>query len=760
MKPGETGLAETTLTKVLFMKKIKFQKRRIIAISIGLGLMLSMLLVQFGEISFLGDLSIRQELLAFDARLRWSKGFSAAESTVKVVIVDIDEGALRAHGRWPWSRVKVAEMIQRLVDAGAAVVAFDVMFSESEANPATEVSEILQQQDKESRALAGQLARYAGIFDRDRRLAEVLTGKEVVLGYAFYPKASAHAGLLPQPLTLTNQQIVSESTLLPMPGYNANLPVLAEAALGGGFFSLVPDIDGVVRRAPLVARYEDRLYASLSLETLRHYLLADTFTLRTNRINGVETVEALDIDGFGTIPLDAKGQMIVPYLGPQGAFPYISAADVLAGARKAELEGAIVLVGTTAQGLFDLRATPVQAVYPGVEIHANLIDAILAKRFLEQPDWARGADFVVSLLAGLVMALVLPFFTPWRQILWSVAVATGVLVLNLYLWRKGLVLSLAMPLMMTLLLAIFSLGYGFLVESRSRRQMKEMFGQYVPPQIVHEMSENPKDYGFEGETRELTVLFADIRGFTTLSESLSAADLKRLLNRFFTPMTRIIFETRGTIDKYVGDQIMAFWGAPVHDEQHAVQAIGASLRMLMETERLKQEFSLENLPEINIGIGCNSGPMNVGDMGSEYRRAYTVLGDAVNLGSRLEGTTKYYGVGLVVGERTRKLAGDAYVFRELDLVRVKGKATAIHVYAPICKAEEAGEDLLRELDDYHQALAAYRARHWEAARTAFIALQAASPGRHLYELYLERIDTLAAADPGEEWDGVYDRQEK
>jgi adenylate cyclase len=725
---------------------MQYLKRRLVPIVIGLALVLAMLLIQFGDQSSLADLPQRLELLAFDARLNLVSSFGPTNDSAKVVIVDIDERSLREHGRWPWSRAKVAEMVDRLTKDGAAVIAFDVMFSEPEQNPVTEVSGVLREKGGESRLLADELGQFTELFDRDRRFSETLAGKAVVLGYAFYPGTNNRAGSLPGPLSVTNQQVVAHSSLTDIPGYNANLPALAKAASGSGFFSLQPDIDGVVRRAPLVVRHQNRLYASLGLEVLRQYLLVDSFTLRTSKINGVETVEAIVINGFGSIPLDAQGQMIVPYRGPKGSYPYISASDVLNGTIKKQVEGAIVLVGTTAPGLFDLRSTPVQAVYPGVEIHANLIDSILAKRFIEQPAWARGADFVVALVVGLVLALALPFFSPMIQIPATLLVAGGVAALNFMEWRQGLVLSLAMPLLLVALLATFNLAYGFLVESRSRRQLKEMFGQYVPPQIVQEMSENPKNYGFEGETRELTVLFADIRGFTTLSERLTAAELKRMLNRFFTPMTRVIFETRGTIDKYVGDMIMAFWGAPVSDPAHATQAIEAALRMLAETERLKREFLAENLPEVNIGIGCNTGPMNVGDMGSEYRRSYTVLGDSVNLGSRLEGTTKYYGVGLVVGETTRAQAGDAFVFRELDLVRVKGKAQAIRVYQPVCRAGEVNEELIRELETYHQALADFRARRWQAAQESFIALQAAYPGRHVYDLYLERIVHLAAAD--------------
>lgn len=742
-----------------------YRTRRTLAMAMGIFLTTGLLWLQFARPVWSGDLLQRLELMVFDIRLRMVKDIasrsSANEAVTKVFIVDIDERSLTEHGRWPWSRAKVAVLVERLAQAGAAVVAFDVMFSEPEPNPAVEVAGFLEKQGEGSQTLIAELARFEKSFDRDRLFAGSLSSKEVVLGYSFQPREPQQIGALPQPLAVANPQIISQSSLPSMRGYTANLPILAQAALGGGFFSLVPDLDGVVRRAPLVARYNDQLFSSLALETLRHFLLVDSVSLHTSLINGVETIEAVELAGFATIPTDADGQMIVSYLGPTGSFPYVSASVVLAGAVPAsQMEGAIVLVGTTAPGLFDLRSTPVQAVYPGVEIHANLIDAILAKRFLMQPAWAQGADFVVMVVAGLSLALALPFFAPLWQMFWTLALAAGLVLGNLLLWKQGLVLSLATPLILTGLLATCNLAYGFLVESRSRRQLKGMFGQYVPPQIVQEMSENPQKYSFEGETRELSVLFADIRGFTTLSEALTAGELKKLLNRYFTPMTQIIFETRGTIDKYVGDMIMAFWGAPVPDAQHAVQAIEAALRMLQETERLQRDFSAEGLPRIAIGIGINTGLMNVGDMGSEFRRAYTVLGDAVNLGSRLEGTTKYYGVGLVVGETTRVTAGEDFLFRELDLVRVKGKAQAIRVYEPVCRKGEADEALLRELADYHGFLADFRARRWAQARAGFSRLREGVPGLRLYEIYLERIEALAADDPGEGWDGVYERKEK
>lgn len=744
---------------------MEYRIRRIVAIVMGVFLIIGLIWVQFSRPEFFGDLSQRLELIAFDIRLRAIGGIAAdsasSESAVKVLIVDIDERSLAKHGRWPWSRAKVAALVERFAQAGAAVVAFDVMFSEPEVNPAVEVASFLKGQGQGSQNLVAELAQYEDSFDRDRLFARTLSNNEVVLGYTFQLTESQRIGVLPQPLVVTNSRVLPKSSLTVMRGYTANLPILSESALGSGFFSLIPDLDGVVRRAPLVARYNGQLYSSLALEALRHFLLVESVSLRTSLINEIETLEAIVLDGFAAVPTDGQGQMIVPYLGPKGSFPYVSASDVLAGAvPSGRMEGAIVLVGTTAPGLFDLRSTPVQSVYPGVEIHANIIDAILTKRFLVQPAWAQGANFVIMVVAGLALALVLPFLSPLWQILWTLAVIAVLVFGNLIFWRQGLVLSLAMPLILTALLAMCNLAYGFLVEARSRRELKGMFGQYVPPQIVQEMSENPQKYSFEGETRELSVLFADIRGFTTLSETLTAGELKKLLNRYFTPMTRIIFETRGTIDKYVGDMIMAFWGAPVRDEHHAEQAIEAALRMLKETERMQRDFSEEGLPRIAIGIGINTGLMNVGDMGSEFRRAYTVLGDAVNLGSRLEGTTKYYRVGLVVGETTRGAASDAFVFRELDLVRVKGKAQAIRVYEPVCRSDEADELLILELAEYHRVLNEFRARHWEEAKAGFLRLQEGAPDRYLYSIYLERIELLAGDDPGEGWDGVYERKEK
>jgi len=305
------------------------------------------------------------------------------------------------------------------------------------------------------------------------------------------------------------------------------------------------------------------------------------------------------------------------------------------------------------------------------------------------------------------------------------------------------------------------MAYGFLFEERSRRRLKDMFGQYVPPELVEELAADPDSAAsMAGERREMTVLFADIRGFTAISETLSAAALKDLLNRFFTPMTRVIFEHRGTIDKYVGDMVMAFWGAPLADPEHARHAVAAALAMRNEAERLRADFRAEGLPDVDIGIGLNSGAMNVGNMGSDYRRSYTVLGDAVNLGSRLEGLTRFYGAGIVVGEETRAGQEDAFLFRRLDRVRVKGRSEPLTIHEPLCGREAATAALEEEVAAHERALDAYFARDWETARAAFAELADAHPGDGVYRLFLERMaETDAAALPAD-WDGVYRHQSK
>jgi adenylate cyclase len=465
--------------------------------------------------------------------------------------------------------------------------------------------------------------------------------------------------------------------------------------------------------------------------------------------------------GHLNIPVDEKLQVLVPYRGPQNSFTYVSASDVLQGRlQPVVLENAIVLVGTSAPGLFDLRATPMQNKYPGVEIHANLIAGILDENIKEKPPYTLGAEFVLMLLTGLFLAILIPCFSPlWANIVFII-VALATIGFNLAIWQYlNLVLPIASLLVMILSMYLLNMTFGFIVERRGKRQITGLFGQYIPPELVDELSANPEACSMDAENRNMTVLFSDVRGFTTLSEGLSPEDISRLINEFLTPMTKLIHQNRVTIDKYMGDAIMAFWGAPLEDAEHAPHALETGLAMLERLHAIRHEFKERGWPEIHIGVGINTGTMSVGNMGSEFRMAYTVLGDAVNLGSRLEGLTKAYGVEIIVSESS-KTAVPEYVYRELDKVRVKGKDEPVTIYEPIAPATEIAKAEVDEIKLHKQAMKYYLAQDWDRAEMQLLNLQQQSPGRMLYQLYIDRVKNYRGNPPGNEWDGVYTHTSK
>ena len=728
------------------------------SIPIGSGLLLVMLFlwVQHTEQNAVGAIRDRIEYLAYDLRLNASLP-DTAQPSPDILIVDVDETSLQQEGRWPWPRARLAELLARLQEAGAAVVAFDMVLSEAETNAALDLLQRLPP-DMVTADLAKRLLAEAHAQDGDTRLAARIGAGDTVLGTVFHNQPSKPVGHLPPPLF----PLAGATLTVPaLSTYTANKDVLQTATPYAGFLTALPDADGVIRRAPLLLRYGDGLYPALALETARVYLLSEQPRLVTANVGAVTAIEGIDLGGGRIVSTDALGRVLVPYRGASGSFARLSAAAVLRGDFAAEaITNRIVLIGTSALALADLKATPVQSVYPGVEVHANLLAGILAGHFPHEPAWGPGASFLLLLCVGTTLAVLLPVLSAATQLLVSAFIVAALIGFNSWLWTNaGLALVIAVPVLLVLHLAVLNLGYGFLFEARGRRQLKDMFGQYVPPALVEEMNRTGERYDFSGESRELTVLFADIRSFTTISEALSASDLKALLNRFFTPMTRVIFDRRGTIDKYVGDMIMAFWGAPVRDADHADHAIAAALDMLEAVKALRIEFALEGMPEVSIGIGINSGMMNVGDMGSQYRRAYTVIGDAVNLASRLEGLTKFYGVDLVVGPRTRALAAD-FVYRRLDRVRVKGKHEAVEVYTPVCRPAQLSEQLRTELAAHEQALEHFWQREWDQAHALFDGLHVAYPQTTLYALYLERIEQLRRRALPDDWDGVYERREK
>jgi adenylate cyclase len=734
-------------------------KKSALPITIGIGIVIFSLAFQFSDNPLLKSLRDRMEWLAYDVRLSGTLDKNPRPHP-SIVIIDIDDKSLSEEGRWPWSRTKTATLINKLAEYGVVVQAFDIVFAEPETNIAISLLDILAQ-NKLSVAenVTDTLATMAENIDGDAFLARSLGDKEVVLGFAFVNNEEKF-NTLGIPLNLKNEQPLVNTVIPDFHGYISNLQSLQESAINGGFFNSTPDTDGVIRRSSLITLHEGQLYGSLAFKAVLVYFASEGVTVRTAAIGNINVVDSIIYDNV-RIPTNAQGGVLIPFRGGSYSFTYISASDVLQGkADPALLEGKIAFIGTSATGIGDLRPTPVSNIYPGVEVHASIAAGLIDKKFPVEPDWAGGLNFLITLVIGLFLALLLPFQSPLRAIFLFIVVAGGLIGFNAWLWiDRYFVISIASPLVMVFLLALSNLAYGFLFESQGKRQLKDQFGQYVPPQLVDEMMNSGEDLGFEGERREMTVLFADIRSFTTISESLSAQDLARMLNRFFTPMTEIIFTHRGTIDKYVGDMIMAFWGAPLRDPEHAKHAIQGALAMLDKVEETKPEMLAYGYPEINIGVGLNTGQMNVGNMGSDFRRAYTVLGDAVNLGSRLEGLTKQYGVKLIVGETTHAGQTD-FLFRRLDKVRVKGKNEPVVIYEPLCSNYRATEDMFEEVAEYEAALDLYYARDWAESRKRFKALKENDPGRMIYSIYLDRMSSVNEMLLTDDWDGVFTHTSK
>jgi adenylate cyclase len=685
----------------------------------------------------------------------------------RIVIVDLDERSLADYGHWPWSRHIVAELVDTLFDYyQIQTLGFDIVFVEPDTSSGLDSLDQLANGKLRSNSEFKQV--YEQIrpsLEYDRRFAESLRHRDTILGYYFKQGLNdlepAAVGQLPDPLIRIEDVAIDQIPLVEPVGFGANLPILQSNALHGGYFdNPLVDADGLFRRIPMVQKYKGNLYSSLSLQILRSLSPGAAFQLGIASAGGADSaagyvaLESLII-GDMVIPVDDQSAVLIPYRGPQGSFPYLSVTDVLNKRMPVEdLQDTIVLLGTTAPGLLDLRSTPVQNVYPGVEVHANIISAALDGTIRHKPAYTQGYEFLIILLCGLLMTFFLLFVTPLKITAATLTVSTLVCALNFYAWMEWkLVLPLASTLVMLVSLFIFHISYGFFVESRGKRHLAKMFGQYIPPELVDEMDNSSEEISLQGESRDMSVLFSDVRGFTTISEGLDAKELTALMNAFLTPMTGIIHQCRGTIDKYMGDSVMAFWGAPLADPQHAQNALLAARQMIEKLAELKPEFVQRGWPEINIGVGISSGTMNVGNMGSEFRMAYTVMGDAVNLGSRLEGLTKLYGVQIIVNETTREAVPD-FRFRELDRVTVKGKDEPVTIYEPVAPKDEIELGTKSELRRYHQALKHYRSQEWDAAEQELFFLLK-NENRMIYQIYLDRIANYRSDPPDENWDGVY-----
>ncbi|MGB9430305.1 MAG: adenylate/guanylate cyclase domain-containing protein [Gammaproteobacteria bacterium] len=701
---------------------------------------------------------------AYDARVRLTM---PGTPDSRIVIVDVDDRSLQQVGQWPWPRDKLAQLVNNLLGQyRAKLVVFDMAFPEADRSQDLLLLEHLQNGPlKNNRAFMKQARQMQPELERDRIFAASIQHRPVVLGFMFAQASNfgvqQSEGQLPPP-AITKLAARYPHLIFPQArNYIGNLPVLSQAAAGQGFFSNpFVDQDGVYRRIGLLQEYHGNLYVSLDLAVLQalQHQAPLGFVFDTDCPSGYDNahLDKLRVGAY-SVSVDHNMAALVPYRGYVRSFPYVSAVDVIKGnAPRNILNDAIVYVGTSAAGEPDLRSTPVGAVYPGVEIHANFLSGVLDHRVKSnQPQYARGAEWLLLLIIGVVITWV----SMTRSILWNSAVALALFVLiitgNVLIWQYGLfVFPLAIPLVFLIILFILHSLYGFFIESRGKRHLSRMFGQYIPPELVVEMDARQQRSATASDSRELTVLFSDVRGFTRISEMLDPKELSRLMNEFLTPMTRIIHAHQGTIDKYMGDAIMAFWGAPLPDAEHARHGLQAALEMLAALKRLNPGFIQRGWPELRIGIGLNSGLMRVGDMGSEFRRAYTVMGDAVNLGERFQNLTRHYGVEIVCGEAVRDAVAD-FVFLELDRLRVRGKGQPVTIYEPLGARDTVEKARKALLIRHQQALDAYRSADWDQAEREFFALSQAQPERALYRLYLDRIAYFRSHAPGPGWDGVF-----
>ncbi|HKA42720.1 MAG TPA: adenylate/guanylate cyclase domain-containing protein [Burkholderiales bacterium] len=752
---------------------IEALKKHLIRISIGL----LVVLIFLGHVVFSRwpsppyqlPLISTLEAVIYDTRVRLTMPRTVDP---RVVIVDIDEKSLQerekgGEGRWPWPRDRLALLLDKLFDKyGIAIVGFDIVFAERDESSGIRVLERLGEKElHDVSQFQSVLSTIKPQLEYDNIFARKMKGRNVVLGYTFVndddPKLASKKGLLPEAIFTAADFTGRPLKTTTWNGYTANLAELQKTAASAGHFNSIPDDDGIIRRVPILAEFEGKYYEPLPLAMVRVLLGGppvkplfpeDRFTSRS-----YHGLEWLEVGNQLRIPLDDVATTLVPYRGKKGSYKYYSAVDVLnERIDPAELKNKIVLVGTTAPGLLDLRATPVDPVYPGVEVHANVISGLLDRNIKQRPPYVLGAEFLLLLVSGLALAMLLPLLGPLVSTLTTSGIVLAVLVTNVVVFHYGnLVLPLASGLVMILLLFMLNMAYGFFIEARGMRQITGLFGQYVPPELVDEMAKNPEQFNMAPRAEELSVLFSDVRGFTTISESLSPEDLSLYINEYLTTMSLVIREKhRGTLDKYIGDAIMAFWGAPMADPDHAKHAVLAALDMQQAAKDLNEKFKAKGWPPFKIGIGVNTGLMRVGDMGSQIRKAYTVMGDPVNLGSRLEGITKQYGADIIIGEGTReRISG--FVCREIDRVRVKGKDEAVAIFQPLGLEGHVEKPKLDEMKLWNQALKLYRAQDWDMAELQLINLKKATLDGTLYAEFLERVTAFRAKPPERGWDGAW-----
>lgn len=703
---------------------------------------------------------------------RLARGAEEGRKNHDIVIVDIDRDSLKEVGRWPWPRDRIAEILARLFEKyQVRAAAFTFAFTEPD-NGGLAVFDEVRREVSESAGFAARqrLHTLRRKFDYDGKLADALKEGQTVLGYSFDNSARVE-GVLPPDLQFydyDSQKIPAASVAegakdwLFYRGYAGNLPAFLRRAAGAGYMNFTADSDGLVRRAPVIVRHAKKTFESLALALIRR---ADnpgqTLQVRAEDGKNMEMIRA----GRYEMPINEAGEMYFNFLGAGGptadyenargaVFRYISAREVMRGAvPEAALKDKIALIGSSAAALRDIYPTPLNSQMPGVELLAtqlaNVIDGEVLRRQSSTNTLALLALTVVALLAAVVSAPLGPLFA---FVLTAVLCGASVY-LNLAFWDRLEIVNMVAPLLVLIGLFLWNAISGFVFEWRASRNLQSTFGQYVPPELAKQMS-GKHSLSLGGESRQISVLFSDVRNFTSISETFTPQDLTKMMNRMLTALSRAIHEHSGTVDKFIGDAVMAFWNAPLDDEKHAEHAVLSAMAMQTAMEELSAELEQEGHPPMRLGVGICSGEANVGNMGSELRMAYTAMGDTVNVASRVEGLTKYYRVGVLATESTRELcASSGIAFRVVDSVRVKGRAQALTIYEPLGDEHLMSPERRAALELYEKMRAEYVRGDFAAARDLLAQYRAAAPADGLGEVYEERIEQFLREAPSE-WDGV------
>jgi adenylate cyclase len=697
-----------------------------------------------------------------EIRLRTFDTFQRIDPRVKtarpVRIVDIDEKSLAKYGQWPWPRTRIADLVNALTKLNAAVIAFDAVFSEPDRLTPGAAADTIQGLDEATKD------KLRALPSNDQLFADAMRRSRVVLAESGLPAIVAERdSTLPQTgLAMLGGE--PQPFLYDFPGLLRNVPVLEDAAAGRGLITIRNERDGIVRRVPMILQARGTVIPSLSLDMLRAATRADTILVKTDPAAGIKSV---GVPGF-EIPTDGNGQLWVHFARHDPSI-FVSAADVLDGLVEPDaIAQRLVFIGTSATSLFDVKTTPLDRVMPGVEIHAQVLESALTRTVLSEPNYGVDVELCAAMVLGILIIWVAPLLGPAMLFAFGTLIIVSLVGTSWYFYvQQRLLIDFTYPLMSSLTIYLTLVFSSYVREQAQRSRIRSAFSQYLSPALVAQLAQSPEKLVLGGEEREMTIMFSDVRGFTAISESYKhdPQGLTALMNRFLTPLTNAILNRKGTIDKYMGDAIMAFWNAPLDDASHQINACEAALDMLERIDALNKEREIEAqhgghvyIP-INVGVGLNTGTCVVGNMGSDLRFDYSVLGDSVNLASRLEGQSKEYGFPIIVGSNTALAVKDRFAILELDFITVKGKKEPEVIYAIAGRQDTAQSGRFQRLRNLTiEMLACYRSRDWEGALAAIERGRITDDGHKLealYNLYAARIRSFQQSPPSENWNGAY-----